>query len=373
MPLLGAIVDHTPYRRGLAISTALCLVLINTLQASATTGGGWHHIAVLQVVAGWIGMVHGTAKYAYLPEMEDEVPMYDNVNDVNNANDANNANGTNTVNGTTNATHAAAKEEAANPTSTVVSRVTSLNTGVSFLAQFLFLAAVIAMSLALAPPAISPPTALSVAQEDVGTSRISQITTAVTSAVMYWWAWSRLPSRSALHALPGGESVCSAGFYKLRKTARGITRTHPALATFLAVTAMSEAAVNAFTTVAVTYCKVVIGMSATESGILFAVVLLAGFPGAFLSEKYVTGKVGCFRSFVVCCAAWTVVTMLAPVFLDGPGSKPAVFVFGAVWGGLMGWYGRDKRASEARQRSSLTKHANEARRRSTPMSETRQR
>jgi len=67
--------------------------------------------------------------------------------------------------------------------------------------------AVIVMSLELAPPAISPAPALTVALEDVGTCRISLIATAATSAAIHWWAWSRLPSRSGLHALPGGESV----------------------------------------------------------------------------------------------------------------------------------------------------------------------
>jgi MFS-type transporter involved in bile tolerance (Atg22 family) len=335
MPLLGAIVDHTPHRRLVAVATGVFLVTINAVQAVVSVDTGWRHIAFLQIIAGWCYAVHATAKYSYLPEMEDEVTNvapggYGNVavNEDSSSHDDSPERPPSTRTSSPND----------NGDSSVISRVTSINTGVSMLTQFLFLVLCIVLSSFLAPSTPEDPTLLQKAAVDVSTARISQIATAVISVVLYTYSWWKLPARPALHPLPPNSSLLTAGFKKLHSTFKELKTTHPSLAVYLFVTSLSEAAANAFTTIAVTYTKVVIHMSAVEAGILFAVVLLFGYPGASLSDKYITNKVGPFRSYLLSLLAWTVVTSVSTLFLSGPSSKPAVFVFGALWGGLMGWY-----------------------------------
>jgi MFS-type transporter involved in bile tolerance (Atg22 family) len=162
MPLFGAVVDHTPHRRLLGILSAVLLVCINGVQCSISADRDWHPLAFLQVVAGWTYLVHITAKFSYLPEMEDTQQSYAQV-------------------------EGAASSE---PKGSVISRVTALNTGVSFLAQFAFLAFCIVLSLLVAPT-FEDPTLEEVARTDVATAIISQATTALISAGLYVYVRER--------------------------------------------------------------------------------------------------------------------------------------------------------------------------------------
>ena len=257
MPLFGAVVDHTAHRKTIAVLSALALVLINAFQAGISAEADWRKIATLQIMAGWFFLVHFTSKASYLPEMEDEAAPLSGSS-----------------------SSSAAAPSSPSRTSSTVSRVSSLSTGVSFFAQFLFLAFCIAFSALFAPPPLaSDSSAFQAAKADAFTASISQLTTAALSSVLYAYAWWRLPSRPPLHSLPPNSRLLTAGFSKLSSTLRALRSDRPALAAFLVVTALSEAGANAFATIAVTYTKVVIEMTADEAGILFAVVLLMGESG----------------------------------------------------------------------------------------------
>lgn len=113
---------------------------------------------------------------------------------------------------------------------------------------------------------------------------------------------------------------------------------HKTLSWFLLTIALGEAAANSFTSVAVTYTTVVLKMTALESGLLFVLVLFSAVPGAWLSERFVTSRIGSIRSFKLSLICWTIVTCIAPMFMSKPSQKNTSYIFGVMWGGLFGWY-----------------------------------
>ena len=68
MPLAGAMVDYTPYRRALGITVATLMILIQAIQIG-TVSQTWFAMAILQGIAGFLYQVQVLTVYAYLPEI----------------------------------------------------------------------------------------------------------------------------------------------------------------------------------------------------------------------------------------------------------------------------------------------------------------
>jgi MFS-type transporter involved in bile tolerance (Atg22 family) len=68
MPLVGAMIDYTPYRKAVGVGSAVVLVMIQAAQIG-TVSATWLAMAVLQALAGFLFQVQVLAVYAYLPDM----------------------------------------------------------------------------------------------------------------------------------------------------------------------------------------------------------------------------------------------------------------------------------------------------------------
>ena len=68
MPLAGAMVDYTPYRRAVGITVASLMILIQAIQIG-TVSQTWFPMAILQGIAGFLYQVQVLTVYAYLPEI----------------------------------------------------------------------------------------------------------------------------------------------------------------------------------------------------------------------------------------------------------------------------------------------------------------
>jgi hypothetical protein len=68
MPLVGAMIDYTPYRKAAGVGSAVVLVMIQAAQIG-TVSATWLAMAVLQALAGFLYQVQVLAVYAYLPDM----------------------------------------------------------------------------------------------------------------------------------------------------------------------------------------------------------------------------------------------------------------------------------------------------------------
>ena len=390
MPLVGAIVDHTPHRRLLGRLSASLLLVVSFAQAFASEkSGAWQWVAYLQVFSGWIYSTHSVCIYAYLPEMDGEtapaseeealrmLPLDhvagrkssavvaaaaadDDDEDFVEKPPARQAAGTRKSGGKAGDDYAedggarplAAAGATKTAASSLVTLVTSRETMVQFGSQFSFLVFVIIISLGFSKSLpkdfdsldevnksyVEKKTTLS---NNLSTCRASQITTFLVATYFYTLCWKRLPSRPALHPLPPSTPCpryVTVGVSKLLSTCLALSSKYRETAFFLAAVTVSKAANTCFSTLAVTYTVSVLGMTASESGLLFAVVLIFAVPGALVYDRYVTSKYGPMKSCMLATGLWGVVTTVAPFFMQNPKQKANAYVFGAIWGALYGAY-----------------------------------
>lgn len=68
MPLVGAMVDYTPYRKPIGVSVAVVMIVVQAVQI-ATIPSTWFAMAILQGIAGFLYQMQVLASYAYLPDI----------------------------------------------------------------------------------------------------------------------------------------------------------------------------------------------------------------------------------------------------------------------------------------------------------------
>ena len=66
MPLMGAALDYTPYRRKIGMYTAALIMLIQAVQIG-TLPNTWFAMSVLQGIAGFLYQIQVLTSFAYLP------------------------------------------------------------------------------------------------------------------------------------------------------------------------------------------------------------------------------------------------------------------------------------------------------------------
>lgn len=279
MPLFGAIVDHTSYRRQVGAISAVCLVLVKGLEVmiSPTT---WLFVAILQVFSGVLFNVHICATYAYTSEL-----------------------------------------------STIPAEQTKFNTYYNVILYFSTLVFLVEVLVV----------AFSLGLGDVGTARVSQIITTATACVFFGLSWSSLfRDRPALSRVPEGQTLLMCGFRKIFQTTAMIRSELPALKWCMLAIMFNESATSALITVATTYMSHFLEMDATEIGVVFLVVLLLGIPGTKLGEK-VALRFNPVFSAQICVVVFIFATTVAAFVLTGPDDKQFTVIFGVFWGVCLGW------------------------------------
>jgi MFS-type transporter involved in bile tolerance (Atg22 family) len=303
LPIVGAMVDHTRYRRELGQYTAYGLAMIKTLEIMVSSST-WMWVASLQVVTALLYQPHLAATYAYTSELS-----------------------------TDSAKH------------TYYNSWYAMMQQISFL-QFCILVLGLGMLLHTTT---------------VGTARISQTVTSLTSAPLFFVAWKYFfRPRPALKEIPPNTSLWNCGFLtvtatcgKLRRQAR-----YRPLVWLLASILFSEAAVQALVAIATTYMTVVLEMTAHGVGVCFLAVLICGIPGAklgaFMAEHwyYCHPRYFCLllrdsrirpmttnpvHSVMVAQVYFVLVTSIAGLVLKRPDDQQYVPIFGCLWGLALGW------------------------------------
>ena len=166
-------------------------------------------VAFLQIAAPYIYLVHCVVQYAYLPEL---------TNDKN-----------------------------------VLSDITAQCNMWQFMTQVFYIMIVVAATGATGADAI-------------GSARISQILLVIWSGVFFYIPWAEMfQERPALHSVPEGQSLLTLGFRRLKKTVAEMRSDYNSVFRMLIAVSFAEAGANAFTTIAVTYCDEVMGMTSTET------------------------------------------------------------------------------------------------------------
>ena len=169
MPLAGAYVDFTPYRRKVGIISASGMTIIQALQIG-TVESTWFASVILQGVAVVFYQVQNMAVYAYIPEIGREVGQRE------------------------------------------MTRITAHYVSNQFSAQAIYLI-VIGVIQFVAKPSV------------VATGQISQGLNTATCLAMFGTGWFRYMSfRPAIRNLPEGRGLCSAGFRQNWETAKNIRK-----------------------------------------------------------------------------------------------------------------------------------------------------
>jgi MFS transporter, UMF1 family len=279
MPFFGAIVDHTPYRRQIAATSAAILTLIKAAEVMVGPKT-WFIVTILQVFSACMYNAHATATSAYTSELS--------------ANTSKQA------------------------------RFNSYFNVVLYASMLFFLAQVMTVSSLFHV-------------NDVGMARISQCITGITSACCFYYAWKNLfHNRPALSQVPAGGSIWTCGFKKVFCSAKRIHERHKVLRSIILSLVFAEAGLSAITTVATTYLSKVLGMKSSEIVLVFFLCLLFGGPGSALGGV-IGARFGAVTSALTCHFGLILVTGSASIYLTDPDQKPLAYFFAAMWGVFTGW------------------------------------
>lgn len=151
-------------------------------------------------------------------------------------------------------------------------------------------------------------------------------------------SWNYFTKRDAMTKLPKGKSVFTAGFSQVFNTAVGIQKHYPqTVGCFFLGIVFSQAAVNSFTTISITYINEVLQFDSTQTGILFLIVLVSTLPGSGFAS-FMTNRINVKKNIILCLAVFIVVNFAAFFSLTDETHDIRAYCFGVLWGFMLGWY-----------------------------------
>lgn len=288
MPGLGAMVDHTPYRKSAGCISAAILVIINGLQAILNSHT-WGAVVFLQILANFFFLMHNTSQYAYTSDLS----KYNNNNTDNNS----------------------------------IAKYTAFFSIVLYTSMLLFLLAVISSATLLNADVVQ-------------TAIISQLASFVVAGYFFGFSWFYLFRECPPNSyLPQGEedNLLFYGFKKNIQTMKRIYNTECSpLKWFYLSIALSEAAASAFPLIATTFMTTHLKMTSNEIGLAYLIVLLGGVPGSKLGQ-IISDRYNAVKSAQLCLVLFGVTTALAAILLRGPADSFKIMYLCVFWGMSLGW------------------------------------
>jgi MFS-type transporter involved in bile tolerance (Atg22 family) len=279
LPVVGVVVDYTPYRRHVGMYTAAGVTIIKLLELGLSSRT-WFLVAWLQVLAGVLYQIHTASVYAYSSELSKQP--------------------------------------------TVQSEYQSQFFLVMYISMLLYMLGV------LIPGQIMD-------FDDVAVARWAILVTFVTCLPLFTIAWTYLfRDKPPVSMIRPNESLLSVGFLKLHRTYEDLSTNYRPVKIFLMGCAWSEAANTALVTIATTFMSEFMAMNSLEIGMVLLVVLIAGMPGTTMGNYMCKRYDNPVLSAKVCLVLYIAVTLTASIFLR-PGRKNLVYIFGFLWGICQGW------------------------------------
>lgn len=274
MPLIGAVVDHTPYRRQVGMYSAFSLTLLKGIETMISSKT-WFTIACFQVLSYVLYNIHITSTYAYGSELSNN--------------------------------------------HTAQTKYNTFFYVVLYISTIIFLVFVLLLAFAMNA-------------DDIATARIALILTTATCALLFPFAWTNFfTDRPAKSTIPNGHSLVTSGFQKLMQTGHRIYHDLPALRYLMLSIMFSEAATGALITISTTYMTQFLNMDASELGVIFFIILCMGAPGSKLAELVAIRMNPLFAAKTL-VILFIVVTFTAAVVLTGPDQKQYTAIFAVFWG-----------------------------------------
>jgi len=279
MPIVGATIDHTKYRRAVGRISAIIMTGVTFCQIYISQQT-WFFIAICQVISAFFFIVHTLAALAYLPELTDDTNL--------------------------------------------LTKWTGSFTAIQYGFMTIYLIAVVALQIVFQ-------------LEEIQTARLAQSISFVVSSLFFGYSWVFcFKPRPISSQIPENEFLILAGFRKLYKTGKTFVAKNDCLKYFLVSVAFTEAAVSSFTTVAITFMTYKLQFSSNQNGLSIFCLLIGTCPGAWLSTK-AAEKWSPVRSFQCALFLWIVNTLVFSFVVKGPEHANVSYIFGFIWGLATGW------------------------------------
>lgn len=279
LPLLGAIIDHTPSRLMVARISAItyCILLFPMIFISQST---WFAVAILLLLTALIGWIHSGMSFAYLPEMSDDKKTLERLN-------------------------------------------TSF-TVIQFTTNVIYIVVVVGIAAGAGWM-----------DDSLATARLAQSINFVITTAVWGIAWFKLMGpRPAMSQLPPGRHLLTIGFRTIYRTSVDIAKHHRALGWFYVALAFSESATQALLIIITTYSIELLNFSSIQAGIMYLIVLLSSVLGCYISELSLR-LLSPRRSNQLCLGSMALFTALAAAFVKD--SHALFYVFASFWGVCGGW------------------------------------
>ena len=279
MPVVGAMIDHTPHRWKVGFLSAVLLVLGKGLETMISQST-WLWVAIIQIVTAICFTIHVLTALPYVSELSKDP-----------------------------------------------SEQTRYSASISI--AFFAVCLILSVSTLIISTIINA--------DDILTARISQVSTTTTSALLFLYAWMYLiPQKPAYSQVPDGTSLLQCGFQKIFHTCNRLQFELKELKWFYLSVAFNNAGSNGIATISTTFMSHYLDMSGSEIGLVFLISLFFSLPGTKIAQ-FVTKKLDPLKSNILSWIFFIVITFTAALTLRGPAYKNYMYIIGALWGILYGW------------------------------------
>mmetsp|Transcript_20149 Transcript_20149/g.43767 ORF Transcript_20149/g.43767 Transcript_20149/m.43767 type:complete len:548 (-) Transcript_20149:358-2001(-) len=287
MPMIGVILDFTPYRRFVGILISVIFTMIQAVQIGIGPKT-WFPMAILMTLAGFCYTIMILTAFAYLPEICEKAGQQEHA------------------------------------------QYTARFTAKQFTTQASFLILMGALSFGLG-----------ISDNSVKTARLSQALNVGIISILFGLGWHYMPSRKARREIPQGKRCFGILIYGIRQNVRTAISIHreykKGLRWYLLATMFAQSSVGALTTVSVVYLSSEVGLNATDISLFFLVVLISTIPGTKISSKLskVIDPNTSWQLSMVCLFS----TMVIGAFTLGDAeNKYMSLIWGFSVGIVLGWF-----------------------------------
>jgi len=285
MPIVGSVVDHTPYRRMVGVVSGFFAVGFIGAQIFLNEDN-WFGMLIVDAAQTFAFLIHTTAVFAYLPDLSlDE---------------------------------------------DILSHYTSRFNVRQYIGQFIYVSLVIATGEARGTDRTINST-VQTANDAAGI--------AFGSGVLFvGYAWTFLfRDRPPLTQVPEGSTLLTAGFSRIGKTSKIVWKNYRHLRWFMASLLFSpEAGAGVVLSIAVTFLTVFMKFTAIEIAKASLCLMVGNVIGS-LFAKWITKLINPLNSYRLGLTFLGASIGLSSLVFTGPERRDAVYGFAGMWGVSMGW------------------------------------
>jgi len=290
MPLCGAIVDTTKYRRlfGRIFVSFFCCFLFISIFVSENT---WFAIAILQTIWGFTVWFQNMVTYSYLPDLTDDQD--------------------------------------------IMREFTRSFAALSYGAMILYMASVTGIRAGLGY--LDEDENRGSLDDEIKTAQLSQSISFCVASIGLTVAWGFLfQARPVLRPLQQGKSLWSAGFYQVAKTVKKINSHHIRLKWFYISVMFCDPAMMALTILSITFLTDQLQFSAQENGTAMLIMMVCAIPGTYVGSWFIR-KFDAVISSMIAVLVLIATTTAVSIILKGPGQQTETYILAAGWGVGTGW------------------------------------